>query len=661
MLDDLRYIRRSIARDFALIRGNIDRNYNPRDERIHDQLHHHVLTTPQGSPINTQTADPRQNSDRPASPAPQRDTINAQGAAARHNELEDDEVEFLRALDFFRRFRILAEDSHPWNLLLTADRQVDRGHLISHYRTTDFLRHLADGHHDGWSEALRNQEYDAYFSDLWDRISGSSEEAASALGARTDPQPPPRIQLTIPPIYEPSDLPPYTSTKSPPEYSLEPPEDHITKDVPACVAPDCPVTKLGIKHSRGLYHHRGQVGPVTVPQGTWLPSFGRSNPPPNVWHAYNYMVLGIARRRHRKRVSTFVQYHGRPWRPDCRRARPRLTRADVRQGDKEKMLLPSQDQGRMGRIPCPQTLIPTSQIENQGLEENRNLGARSLTEDLLNILSHHRHPPAILPRHGNGNIRRHFDNQRIEHQRPGHQQSIVLSSADADAALGDTTSWIDPSAVPSPLRINHQRYNNVAQSLPTSRFSEDLDTSRDLDATNDETIERQVSPRAIPTENDAGNIPLHPRSQLYDQRHSNRLILGDTAANNHERLQVASYVIPPFPAHHGLTEQDSQPNSQFRHQRSRQSAPPPPPPSPTEGMPNRSAPLRIPFAVDPPLPTNNVRNNYDSRHPRLLIRPIHGVDADGNYIGSPTATIDGGLSDEDRRYYQRLVRFSDQR
>lgn len=67
----------------------------------------------------------------------------------------DYESEELRLADLFRRVRLLSNDAHfqhlsphDWNLRIQA---------LDWYREEGFLRDLANGRHDGFAEALRNQ------------------------------------------------------------------------------------------------------------------------------------------------------------------------------------------------------------------------------------------------------------------------------------------------------------------------------------------------------------------------------------------------------------------------------------------------------------------------------------------------------------------------
>ncbi|KAI4183789.1 MAG: hypothetical protein L6R41_005187 [Letrouitia leprolyta] len=186
-------------------------------------------------------------------------------AALHQANPRDDEIEDLGFLEFYRRLRLLANESQPWDPSSTPSPQNIRPILLANYRTLQFAEDLAFGRHDGYSIALRNQEYDHYYSDLRTCVELISEGAAEALQELADPHLPPGIVLTIPPIYEPTDLPLYTATILPPRYSLTVPAGHVTLDAPLCNERDCPVRILGIEHSCGLYHHKGQIGPVTHP------------------------------------------------------------------------------------------------------------------------------------------------------------------------------------------------------------------------------------------------------------------------------------------------------------------------------------------------------------------------------------------------------------
>lgn len=177
-------------------------------------------------------------------------------------------------MEVAERFRELADDAHPINQPFSAEGQVDRTHILGDYRTNDFVEDLANGMYDQDPALLRNQEYDSYYSDLRRYLSSGSAQAALYLGMRTL-QPSPSIALTVPPIYEPSDLPPYTSTSLPPQYSLKVLGGHTTRDVPPCVAAECPVVRLGIEHSCGLYHRKYSLSPFH-PQIFDLHDYGRS-------------------------------------------------------------------------------------------------------------------------------------------------------------------------------------------------------------------------------------------------------------------------------------------------------------------------------------------------------------------------------------------------
>ncbi|KAL8966063.1 MAG: hypothetical protein Q9197_006201 [Variospora fuerteventurae] len=133
---------------------------------------------------------------------PLRTALSEEGAPWRRPTRGDWELQALMTMEVAERFRELADDAHPINQPFSAEEQVARRHILGDYRTNDFVEDLANGMLDQDPALLRNQEYDSYYS------------------MRT-PQPSPSTALTVPPIYEPSDLPPYTSTNSPPQYSLK--------------------------------------------------------------------------------------------------------------------------------------------------------------------------------------------------------------------------------------------------------------------------------------------------------------------------------------------------------------------------------------------------------------------------------------------------------
>ncbi|KAL8726912.1 MAG: hypothetical protein Q9166_006401 [cf. Caloplaca sp. 2 TL-2023] len=299
----------------------------------------------------------------------------------------DPETEQQRMIEIFRRIRVLCDDSRVRHL--SARAWADRIQFLDCYRTAGFLRDLAEGHHDDFTQALDNQEHDSYYSDLWARMSRSSRSAALALRSRIQPHKPPEIALTIPPKYEPSDLPSYTATELPPTYSADIPEGHATRDVPLCDARDCPIRLLGMEHSLGLYHHKGQVGPSTASGGDWLPSFGRSNPPPHVWDAYKRLVLDVETEYQRRTVKAFVRYHGRPWTPQEQQLPAKEKNHRSRSKSVPATINDRWAEDRSRRIPrytyeIPDTPdIPNTETKIRGLEEN----GRYFETELASVLN----------------------------------------------------------------------------------------------------------------------------------------------------------------------------------------------------------------------------------------------------------------------------------
>ena len=621
MFDDIRFVERSIRRR---IRGTSYRAENERYDRDNGRNEDRSRTA---TWIHTESATLGQDR-RNQAPATH---IPIPGAATRPTNRGDDELVDLRTSELYRRLRILADDTYPWNLHLLPFDFVNRIHMLGCYRTTNFLSDLASGLHDGYTEALHNQEHDHYYSELRSYIEDVSESAASALDGLPDPHQPPLVALTIPPIYEPSDLPPYTASISPPTYSFEVPAEHVARDVPPCTAGDCPVRKLGIAHSCGLYHHEGQPGPVTFPQGTWLPSFGRSNPPQNVWDAYNFMVLGIARPHHHKKVAAFIRYHSRPWRPEYELPLPTTTQqTSNRREDMAKMLPSSQNQKKMGRIPRPQSPVPASEIENRVLEY-RGLDAQVRREELVNDTYDHRQMPTIPTRINDDN-----DQHRLRDQLPQpHRRS---------------TRRFGLSAVVPSVRIIQQGPMSAAQSPRTSRFSEYFDVSGNHQVLGSEVL-RRPSIRERPIEANTGYIPYRPHYRRRHQRwFAPRIPRG--SALSEEQGPVAAYFVPPFPAYRAPTNQPSNQRHSPSHEQRNITW------SRTVNIRNQLPRLRTTSNVaPPPPPPNSPRGGPGSPYPVLSARPTNGMN--GSHIATPATAFGEGLSYEDRLYYQRIAQFAD--
>ena len=382
------------------------------------------------------------------------------GHASRAN---DPELVEQRLIEVFRRIRILCDDSRFRHL--TGDAWNQQAQFLDWYRATEFTADLAEGRYDGFSAALDNQEHDSYYSDLWERISRSSWKAARALRERIQPHKNLTIALTIPPRYEISDLPPYTATESPPDYSANVVAGHVARDVPLCTARDCPLQIHGIEHTLGLYHHDGQVGPYIPPEATYLPSFGRSNPPPHVWDAYNHLVLAVNTDSQANLVVAFIRYHSRPWTHQTERKSRVNLRTDMDHW--------SQDQGR--RIPRYSYDTPgggRAAAEMHGLEEDRDL---PLEARLASVLNARRYMgttsngsfPAVVERHTTG----HSDSgphQPADHAAGHRHGSIRFHTAHihhVPVHLPGIVEVIDRDLVPAPLfaagsrRVNHNEAN----------------------------------------------------------------------------------------------------------------------------------------------------------------------------------------------------------
>ncbi|KAL8923511.1 MAG: hypothetical protein Q9172_003084 [Xanthocarpia lactea] len=71
-----------------------------------------------------------------------------------------------------------------------------------------------------------------------------------------------------------------------------------------CIKPDCPIAPL--RHYQNQYLHEGQ------PANNHLPTFGNSNPPPNVWQAIHNGCQGIGTQHDADLISRFLEYHVDP-------------------------------------------------------------------------------------------------------------------------------------------------------------------------------------------------------------------------------------------------------------------------------------------------------------------------------------------------------------
>ncbi|KAL8996474.1 MAG: hypothetical protein Q9169_004024 [Polycauliona sp. 2 TL-2023] len=372
------------------------------------------------------------------------------------NTADDPELLAHRRSEVYRNLRLLSDDR--LYLHLSAQDWTYRVQLLDWYRENRFAEDISLGRHDGFTEASHSVEHDSYYSDLWKRMSGNSPQAAAALNQRIQPHRKPRIALTVPPRYEPSDLPPYTATTAPPNYSASLPEGHLARnEVPLCTSPDCPLRVYGIEHSLGLYHHNGRVGPRINPRDSQLPNFGQSNPPPNVWDAYNHLILDINSDYQANLVKAFVRLHSRPWSlPVDYNESPANKGIDpVAPGASRSKPTNSADrwmQDQARRIPRYSYDVPGAAAEPSSPNEQR----------LADMLNARRTLPSLPQNDGaSGHLVEHNNNsyldstvypQQADHRR-GHVQAHSIRVHHPPAHFPGISEVIDQGLVPAPLRI----------------------------------------------------------------------------------------------------------------------------------------------------------------------------------------------------------------
>lgn len=216
------------------------------------------------------------------------------------------------------------------------------------------------------------------------------------------------------------------------------------------------------------------MGPHIHPADSYLPDFGGSNPPPNVWEAYNLLVLDVNTPCQASLVRAFVRCHSLPYTtPESRKRSPvnKENPLPIPVGSREEMPNLSdrwkQDQAR--RIPRYSYDTPGSVIEPIALDETR-------LADILNtqrpLLQNHGRPFAA----GMGRISVVEDQHpTAHHQQVGHRHSTIRASNahihHAPTQLPNIGEVVDQGLLPTPL-FGNQHDGGAERSI---RFADDMD------------------------------------------------------------------------------------------------------------------------------------------------------------------------------------------
>ncbi|KAL8909789.1 MAG: hypothetical protein Q9171_004908 [Xanthocarpia ochracea] len=157
-----------------------------------------------------------------------------------------------------------------------------------------------------------SEEEGGFFADLYemtmqDRASPESERAQLSDGA-TDKNLSPGPAMVTAPYAPDTTTPPHpksrlsNATAQATEIIYGKVLDQAASDY--CIKPDCPIAPL--RHYQNQYLHDG------LPANNHLPTFGNSNPPPNVWQAIHNGCQRIGTQHDADLISRFLEYHVDP-------------------------------------------------------------------------------------------------------------------------------------------------------------------------------------------------------------------------------------------------------------------------------------------------------------------------------------------------------------
>ena len=195
------------------------------------------------------------------------------------------------------------------------------------------------------------------------------------------------------------------------------------------------------------------MGPHVHPADSYLPNFGGSNPPPNVWEAYNLLVLDVNTPCQANLVRAFVRYHSLPYTTPGGRKRSPVNNENPRAdpvGSSKKMpaLFDGLKQDQARRIPRYSYDTPGSATEPIALDETR---LADLLDTRRPLLQNHGRPFAA----GVGRISVEDQHLAAHHQQVGHRHGTIRAHNarihHAPTQLPNIGEVMDQGLLPAPL------------------------------------------------------------------------------------------------------------------------------------------------------------------------------------------------------------------
>ncbi|KAI4262584.1 MAG: hypothetical protein L6R42_002242 [Xanthoria sp. 1 TBL-2021] len=156
-------------------------------------------------------------------------------------------------------------------------------------------------------------EHESLFDDLYERTMQRREISLDSENMGVEPEPELEPAMITAPLPEGITIPPRSEAIFPFAASEVKPTLHdkamhqtakattSQQNPNYSIQPDCPTSPL--RHHQGRYLHNDRLAK------TYLPTFGTSNPPPNVWQAIHSGCLGIGTQHDADLITRFLAYH----------------------------------------------------------------------------------------------------------------------------------------------------------------------------------------------------------------------------------------------------------------------------------------------------------------------------------------------------------------